>query len=184
MSVESFGQFAMLPINLGLMIGFEWQGALVVLSLLAFLILPFGFGILSSPTLETSVEEDVRFLQALKDAFATRDFWLLSLGFFACGIQVLFIAVHLPAFLAGEGLVSGVATIVLALIGLVNIAGTNGLILIVHHFTNDWYRCSYMGRQTYVDARRNCIFAHQLGTFSGGWLYVKTGSYDMAWALQ
>jgi predicted MFS family arabinose efflux permease len=37
---------------------------------------------------------------------------------------VVFIATHLPAFLADEGLGAGVASTVLALIGLVNIAGT------------------------------------------------------------
>ncbi len=48
----------------------------------------------------------------------------MSLGFFVCGFQVVFIALHLPAFLADEGLDVSVATTVLALIGLVNIAGT------------------------------------------------------------
>jgi predicted MFS family arabinose efflux permease len=37
---------------------------------------------------------------------------------------VVFIAVHLPAFLADKGLSTGVGSTVLALIGLVNVAGT------------------------------------------------------------
>ena len=124
MSVASFGQFAMLPIGLGLMTGLGWQGALIVLSLLALAMFPLAFGIRKVQAPVLSAGEDVSFTQALRDAFGTRDFWLLSLGFFVCGFQVVFIAVHLPAFLADEGIVSGVAMTVLALIGLVNIAGT------------------------------------------------------------
>jgi MFS family permease len=124
MSVASFGQFAMLPIGLGLMTGLGWQGALIVLSLLALAMFPLAFGIRKAQASVLSTGEDVSFTQALRDAFGTRDFWLLSLGFFVCGFQVVFIAVHLPAFLADEGIVSGVAMTVLALIGLVNIAGT------------------------------------------------------------
>ena len=124
MSVASFGQFAMLPIGLGLMTGLGWQGALIVLSLLALAMFPLAFGIRKAQAPVLSTGEEVSFTQALRDAFGTRDFWLLSLGFFVCGFQVVFIAVHLPAFLADEGIVSGVAMTVLALIGLVNIAGT------------------------------------------------------------
>ena len=124
MSVASFGQFAMLPIGLGLMTRLGWQGALIVLSLLALAMFPLAFGIRKAQAPVLSTGEDVSFTQALRDAFGTRDFWLLSLGFFVCGFQVVFIAVHLPAFLADEGIVSGVAMTVLALIGLVNIAGT------------------------------------------------------------
>ena len=124
MSVASFGQFAMLPIGLGLMTGLGWQGALIVLSLLALAMFPLAFGIRKAQAPVLSTGEDVSFTQALRDAFGTRDFWLLSLGFFVCGFQIVFIAVHLPAFLADEGIVSGVAMTVLALIGLVNIAGT------------------------------------------------------------
>mgnify|MGYP005676705523 FL=1 len=124
MSVASFGQFAMLPIALGLITGFDWQAALILLSILAFAMLPLAFGVRFAPAPPSSALENVSSSQALRDAFGTRDFWLLSLGFFTCGFQVVFIAVHLPAFLADENIGNGVATSVLALIGLVNIAGT------------------------------------------------------------
>ena len=79
MSVGSFGQFAMLPISLGLIVAFEWQTALVVLSILALAIFPLAFGIRSAPAPVASSYEDVSFGQALRDAFGLRDFWLLSL---------------------------------------------------------------------------------------------------------
>ena len=233
MSVGSFGQFAMLPISLGLIVAFEWQTALVALSILALAMFPLAFGIRNAPAPIASADEDVSFGQALRDAFGQRDFWLLSLGFFACGFQVVFIAVHLPAFLADEGLGSGVATTVLALIGLVNIAGT--------YYAGLWggrhrkpmlLSWIYLGRAAAIAAfvllpitatsayvfgaimglfwlstvpltngtvasvfgvkhmsmlAGIVFFAHQLGSFAGGWmggwLYDRTGSYDIAWGI-
>ena len=233
MSVGSFGQFAMLPISLGLIVAFEWQTALVALSILALAMFPLAFGIRNAAAPIASADEDVSFGQALRDAFGQRDFWLLSLGFFACGFQVVFIAVHLPAFLADEGLGSGVATTVLALIGLVNIAGT--------YYAGRWggrhrkpmlLSWIYLGRAAAIAAfvllpvtatsayvfgaimglfwlstvpltngtvasvfgvkhmsmlAGIVFFAHQLGSFAGGWmggwLYDRTGSYDIAWGI-
>lgn len=124
MAIGSFGQFALLPVSLGLIVSFEWQGALVALSMVSLLILPLAFGFRYVDAPIASSAEDVSFSQALRDAFGERDFWFLALGFFACGFQVVFIGVHLPAYLADEGLGGGVATTVLALIGLLNIVGT------------------------------------------------------------
>lgn len=124
MSVGSFGQFAILPLSLGLITALQWQTVLIVPGGLTLAMVPLALGIRNTPAKPASLDEDVTFTRALRDAFGTRDFWLLSLGFFACGFQVVFIAVHLPAFLADEGIGNGVAMTVLALIGLVNIAGT------------------------------------------------------------
>lgn len=54
----------------------------------------------------------------------SRDYWLLSLGFFVCGFQVVFIAIHLPAFVLDAGLSPKVGVQALALIGLFNIFGS------------------------------------------------------------
>lgn len=125
MAVGSFGQFVMLPGTFGLMEGLGWSGALVALSMLCAAILPLSFSLrerggssAANPAAGPSAGA------AIREAFGHRGFWLLSLGFFVCGFQVVFIAVHLPAFLADEGLPTSVATTVLALIGLVNVAGT------------------------------------------------------------
>jgi MFS family permease len=49
---------------------------------------------------------------------------LLALGFFVCGFQVVFIGVHLPAYLVDQHLPAITGTTVLALVGLFNIVGT------------------------------------------------------------
>lgn len=121
MAVCSFGQFVMLPASLGFIAWLDWQGALVALSILALLIAPLAYGLREAPAPADAAAPGAT--AALGGALGSRDFWLLSLGFFACGFQVVFIAVHLPAFLADRGLGLGVATTTLALIGLVNIAG-------------------------------------------------------------
>ena len=125
MSVGSFGQFVMLPVSLGLIGLVGWQGALVGLAALAALMVPLALGMREPSRAPTATGTPAASAgAALREALSMRDFWLLSLGFFVCGFQVVFIAVHLPAFLADEGLDVTVATTVLALIGLVNIAGT------------------------------------------------------------
>jgi hypothetical protein len=49
---------------------------------------------------------------------------LLTVGFFVCGFQVVFVGVHLPSYLLDKGLPAHVGVTALALIGLFNIFGT------------------------------------------------------------
>lgn len=118
----SFGQFAMLPGSLGLIGWLGWSGALLVLSVLVAMILPLVAMIKDVPTPLTGGEQTLR--EALHEACTHSGFRLLALGFFVCGFQVVFIGVHLPAYLVDQHLPAKVGTTVLALIGLFNIFGT------------------------------------------------------------
>jgi predicted MFS family arabinose efflux permease len=60
----------------------------------------------------------------VSEAFAHRGYVLLTLGFFVCGFQVVFVGVHLPAYLADRGMAPHVAVTALMLVGLFNIVGT------------------------------------------------------------
>ena len=63
--------------------------------------------------------------QALREAFKYPSFQLLMAGYFVCGFQVVFIGVHLPAYLKDKGIANpSVAVMALALIGLFNIFGS------------------------------------------------------------
>ena len=62
--------------------------------------------------------------QAIGEASGHSGYRYLSLGFFVCGFQVAFIAVHLPAYLGDVGLTGETAALALALIGFFNIIGT------------------------------------------------------------
>ncbi len=125
MSVGSFGQFIMLPVALGLIDGIGWAQSLLVMTALSTLILPLAL-VLARPGASGTPAVGPTAGAALRTALGHRDFWLLSLGFFVCGFQVVFIGIHLPAFLDDQGIAVSVASTTLALIGLVNIAGTLG----------------------------------------------------------
>ncbi len=118
----SFGQFAMLPGTLGLLSWLGWSSALLVLGAMVALILPLVMMLKDSPSPLVGGEQTLR--EALHEACSHSGFWLLALGFFVCGFQVVFIGVHLPAYLVDQHLPAKVGTTVLALIGLFNIFGT------------------------------------------------------------
>ncbi|GHE22061.1 MFS transporter [Halomonas urumqiensis] len=118
----SFGQFAMLPGTLGLLEWLGWSAALLVMGGIAALILPLGAMLRDRPSPRTG--SDISLRAALDEAAGHRGFWLLCLGFFVCGFQVVFIGVHLPGYLFDNGVAVQVGSTVLALVGLFNIFGT------------------------------------------------------------
>lgn len=119
----SFGQFAMLPGSLGLIGWLGWSSALLALGLLVALIVPLAAMINEAPAPVSNGPEQT-LLEALREAAGHSGFWLLALGFFVCGFQVVFVAVHLPAYLVDHHLPAITGTTVLALVGLFNIFGT------------------------------------------------------------
>jgi predicted MFS family arabinose efflux permease len=119
----SFGQFLMVPVENWLIGGFGWQNALFVLGCLALIIMPLAF-FLKEPPRAAASGPSQSVMAALREAFAYPSFRWLTLGYFVCGFQVVFIGVHLPSYLKDQGLAPGVATTALALIGLFNVFGT------------------------------------------------------------
>ncbi len=122
MSVGSLGQFFLLPGSNAMIQAFGWSDALLMLAGLGALMLPLS-ATMAEPA-RARRTEDIPLRAVLAEAATHRGFWLLSLGFFVCGFQVVFIATHLPAYLADRGLAPTSGATVLALIGLFNIAGS------------------------------------------------------------
>ncbi|MFZ5555939.1 MAG: MFS transporter [Pseudomonadota bacterium] len=121
----SFGQFAMLPVSQSLIGGLGWFNSLLVLALVALLMAPLAAALMErrdAPGASAVSSQSLR--EALREAGAHRGFWLLCFGFFVCGFQVVFIAVHFPAFIVDQGLPVQVGMLGLALIGLFNIFGS------------------------------------------------------------
>ena len=158
---------------------------------------------------------------------------LLTIGFFVCGFQVVFVGVHLPSYLMDKGLPGNVAVTALALIGLFNIVGTyltgwlggkipKHYILSFIYFARAvviavflWLPLSPLSVYAFAVALgllwlstvppTNGIvaqifgvrymsmlsgvsfFSHQIGSFLGAWLggfmFDRTGSYDLVWYL-
>jgi predicted MFS family arabinose efflux permease len=63
---------------------------------------------------------------ALKEAVGHRGYLFMTLAFFACGFQLVFITTHLPAYLQICGIDPSVSATALGLIGLFNAFGTYG----------------------------------------------------------
>jgi MFS family permease len=126
----SFGQFLMIPVEQGLLSQWGASDALLMLALMASLMIPIAFILREPPITNTHHSSDQTIKQALKEAMGNSSFRLLTLGYFVCGFQVVFIAVHLAPYLKDlsklypEVGAPAVATTALALIGLFNIFGT------------------------------------------------------------
>lgn len=121
----SFGQFFMVPVEGALISWLNWSNALLVLAVFALLIAALAFG-LREPGFGSGrpLQREQTVAQALKEAWSTPSFMLLTAGYFVCGFQVMFIGVHMPSYLKDFGIAPQVASYSLALVGLFNIFGT------------------------------------------------------------
>ena len=124
-SAAGITEFAMVPLE-GLLISrLGWQQALFVLAGLALLIMPLALRLREpTPASGQAAQKSQSLSQAIKEAMTYPSFLLLTAGYFVCGFQVVFIGVHMPAYLKDKGLDPQVASYALALIGLFNVFGT------------------------------------------------------------
>ncbi|HEY4541468.1 MAG TPA: MFS transporter [Noviherbaspirillum sp.] len=122
----SFGQFAMVPLGQIAISSLGTTTTLFILAAAVLLILPLSSGLREAPRAQTGSHQVApqSTISALREALGHRSFLLLVLGYFVCGFQVVFIGVHLPAYLRDGQLPSSVAPTALALIGLFNIFGS------------------------------------------------------------
>lgn len=121
---SGIGILLALPYTHYLMDSLGWKSSLLVLLITALAILPLAYLISSRPAKGGAAMPAQPLAHALKEAFALPSYWLLNAGFFVCGFHVAFYSTHLPAYVADQGLVPGVAVIALTAVGLGNLAGT------------------------------------------------------------
>jgi MFS family permease len=123
-AIGGLGQFAMVPAAQLLANTWGWVNALLSLSVVLALLLPLAFPLHDRQRAQVHDEEQLSMSEAIREAFAHPGFWLLNLGFLACGFQLAFIANHLPAYLLDKGMRLADAVAALAIIALTNIFGT------------------------------------------------------------
>jgi predicted MFS family arabinose efflux permease len=232
-AVGSFGQFVMLPLEQFLIGGFGWLEALLIIAAMATIMAPLSAALVERRTGPGVGTVRQSAMDAMKEALAHRGFVLLTLGFFVCGFQVVFISVHFPAFLLDRGLSAQTGMMALALIGFFNIIGSY-LAGWLGGMLSKKYLLSalYIGRSVviviflllpitplsvYLFAAAIGIlwlatvpltnglvaqifgvqylsmlggfvfFSHQIGSFLGVWLggylYDRTGSYNLVWLI-
>ncbi|HEX5476639.1 MAG TPA: MFS transporter, partial [Burkholderiales bacterium] len=120
----SLGTLVLAPLGQSLINGFGWQAAM-----LAFAVVAASMALLSMPIQESASfaensAKSQKLGEALREAMAHRGFLFMTLAFFACGFQLVFLTTHLPAYLQICGVAPGVAASALGLIGLFNAIGT------------------------------------------------------------
>lgn len=123
----SFGQFLFSPLAVGFIDHLGWQHALIAFGVITLLVIPLSFALRTAPmdmSVKAGAASQQSLLQALAEAFGHRSYILLVLGFFTCGFQLLFITVHLPAYLVDRGLSIDAGAWTLGAIGLFNIVGS------------------------------------------------------------
>ncbi len=124
-AIGGLGQFLMVPGAQRLIAAMGWAQTLLVFAGAFILSLWLASalrdrGAAGAPSLASSQS----LIDALREALLHRGFWLLNLGFLACGFQLAFIAVHLPAYLSDKGLSASDGVTALAIIALTNVIGT------------------------------------------------------------
>ncbi len=230
----SFGQFLMVPAESFLISSLGWKEALLVLSAAVLLIIPLALGLHEGSFKGAALaKREQTIVQALREAFKYPSFQLLMAGYFVCGFQVVFIAVHMPSYLKDHGLSPQVAGYALALIGLFNVFGTYaagalgqriakrkilatiylsravviavflaaplspasvyvfsslmGLLWLSTVPPTNAAVAQIFGIQHFSMLSGFIFFGHQIGSFMGVWLggylYDRTGSYDIVWYI-
>jgi predicted MFS family arabinose efflux permease len=119
----SLGTLILAPLGQGMIDAFGWKAAM-----LAFAAIAASMALFSLPIREERPASRTlggqKLGEALREATAHRGYLFMTLAFFACGFQLVFITTHLPAYLQLCGVAPGVGATALALIGLFNTVGT------------------------------------------------------------
>lgn len=127
-AIGGLGQFVAVPGTQALQDALGWSHALLVLGALIAMMVVFSSRLddraRSADPAEAQAAMQQPMAAAIAQALSHPGFWLLNLGFLACGFQLAFITAHLPAYLLDKGLHPGVAVTGLALIALANVIGT------------------------------------------------------------
>ncbi|CAG9181434.1 MFS transporter [Cupriavidus pampae] len=124
-AIGGIGQFLLVPAAQAMLSGLGWAGALVWFAIVALALLPMGLPFHDKQNSQShdATADHPRLLPALREAFSHSGFWLLNLGFLACGFQLAFIANHLPAYLVDKGMPPRDGMVALAIIALSNVLG-------------------------------------------------------------
>ena len=231
----SAGMFIFAPISQGLIDTLGWSDSLIALGAIMLVIPLLAIPLRGNASASkfATVEYDQTVRAALREAFASKGYLLLTSGFFVCGFQVAFIGAHFPAYISDLGIASRWAVAAISLIGFFNIIGSLASGIIGQHYSKPIFlSLIYIARSIaftvflltpaspttvvvfsivigilwlstvpptnalvaimfgtrYLGLLGGIVFfSHQVGSFlgvwMGGYLYDKTGSYDVVWWL-
>ena len=121
----SFGYFVSPVFTRYSLVEYGWESTLLIFAafIIAGLFLAFY---LTTPkdVVGGKINDDQTATEALKEAFKSKSFIYLTLGFFVCGWHIALVATHIPVYINDRGLPEWCTVTILSMIGLFNIAGT------------------------------------------------------------
>mgnify|MGYP001421978771 CR=1 FL=1 len=125
----SFGQFVFAPMLQRLIGSIGWMGAMWTLAVITLAALPLARALrrpahVAAAHAAAAAAPEQTLRAAIRQAMADPSYLLLHAGFFTCGFHIAFLVTHLPGEVQLCGLPAQVASWVLAIIGLANIAGS------------------------------------------------------------
>src|SRR4051812_37060442 len=121
----SLGTFFIAPFGQFLIDAFGWKAAMLSYAAIAGSVVLLSLPIQEQPSAGgPAAKSNQKLGDALREAMSHRGYVFMTLAFFACGFQLIFLTTHLPAYLQICGVAPGVAASSIALIGLFNTIGT------------------------------------------------------------
>ena len=124
-AVGSFGYFISPMYTSYSLINNGWIHTLYIFTIFLVIGLVIAFFV-RSPSISESIEKPSyqNTMSALKEAFKTKSYVLLTAGFFVCGFHITLVGTHVPTYVIDRGLETWTAAAILSLIGLFNIFGS------------------------------------------------------------
>ena len=183
----SLGTMVLAPIGQSLINDHGWQTAMVTFACIASSMAIFALPIRKlaivlradpSQIAPGTHAKSQSLREALGDAIGHRGYLFMTLAFFACGFQLVFITTHLPAYLQLCGIAPGVSATALGVIGLFNTFGTYGFgllgarysqkhLLALIYLLRTLFICAFLLMP--ISATTTLVFAAAMGTL---WLGV------------
>ena len=125
----SLGAMIAAPLGQGLSQALGWRYGVLGFALLALIMLPAAWiagraDKTPLPQPAGGASEQLLASQALRQALRNRPFMVMSLAYFVCGLQLVFITTHLPSYLAICGMDPMLSAQALGMIGGFNVLGS------------------------------------------------------------
>ena len=135
----TLGQTVFVPYSHAMIEIFDWRGALIAMALAVSIAVPLALALRAGTSARLVQRSRQSLGEALREAAGHRGYVMLVSAYFVCGLQVQFIASHLPAFITDGGLAPALGAAAIATIGLFNLFGT-----IAAGRLGDRYRMKYL----------------------------------------
>ena len=171
----TMGQFIFVPFSQAMITVFDWRGAMIAMAVALFIAVPIALSLRAGSAAGLARRTQQSLGEALREAAGHRGYVMLVSGYFVCGLQVQFIATHLPAYLTDAGLPAALGAAAIAIIGLFNLFGT-----IAAGRLGDRYRMKYLLSLIYL-MRSLVMLAFLAVPLSSTSVVVFAGAMGLLW---